>query len=114
VALRDALVLRLRDELFLLRVGSRHVKRHDFTRSEDSIGHQHAEFPHEDSSTFDVEEYPKRGHEMYYTSHGDEIGDGILSTRFCAAHRTLIFRATVFANEGFPLRGFTPPNVPKR
>ena len=70
----------------------------------DSIGHlQHAECPHEDSSTFNVEEHPERGHEMYYASHRDEFGAGVLRNSLCALHSRCHS-----SQSGFPQSGVSP------
>ena len=97
-------------EALLLRVGSRHVKRHRFARSQDSIGHlQHAECPHEDSSTFNVEEHPERGHEMYYASYRDEFDEGIPRNHICEVHpRPRISRS------GSSESGILPTWAPRR
>jgi hypothetical protein len=91
----------------LLRVGSRYVKRHSFTRLRDSFGCMHAEGRHEDSSTLNGDKHPHVGHEMYYVSYRDEFGEGILRKRLREAIATSYFTAGVLPNQGFPLCRFS-------
>jgi hypothetical protein len=84
----------LHDEHFLLRVGSRHVKRHSFSPLKDSTGWLHAELRHEDSSTFKLEEHPERAHPMYYAPYRDESVDGMCN-RLCGIHPTRISRLEI-------------------
>ena len=97
----------------MLRVGSRYVKRHSFTRLRDSFGCMHAEGRHEDSSTLNGDKHPHVGHEMYYVSYRDEFGEGILRKRLREGHRDLIFHGGGFAESGLSLMSiFMPSWVP--
>jgi hypothetical protein len=84
------------------------VKRHGFTRLKDSIGRLHTEFSDEHPSTLKIEEHPKRGHEMYYTSNRDKFGKAIVRNRLCEAHSDPSISRVGFRNQDFPLRRLMP------
>jgi len=62
----------------------------------------HAEFRHEDSSTFKLGEHPERAYPMYYAPYRDELAEGILRNRF---HPTRISRLRDLTNQAFPVPG---------
>jgi hypothetical protein len=69
----SALLLKLRDEAFLLRVPAQYLQSCRPLRQQRLIGHHEAGFRHEDSSAVNVQEYPKRGHSLNHALNRDEI-----------------------------------------
>jgi len=100
VGLLDSQPWRLPDETLFLRIGSRHEKRHSFTRLKSSIGRLHAKGPDEDSSTLNSEKDPKTG---YFTSYRTNSPRGSCG-RVARPIRDLVYHVRVSPNQAFPLR----------